>query len=84
VAYTHSDFSALVRAAVVSPDAWPLEKGIEQARANSWETTVSRMERIVAEAISVRADERRGRRRAVAPPPTARVAFTSTSREATP
>jgi glycosyltransferase involved in cell wall biosynthesis len=51
VAESHDEFVAAVRAAIETPDASLLARGLEQARASSWESIVSRMERIVRESI---------------------------------
>jgi glycosyltransferase involved in cell wall biosynthesis len=52
VARTHDEFVYCVRNAVEGPDAEMLDRGVHQARDNSWETIVSRMRRIIDEAIA--------------------------------
>jgi glycosyltransferase involved in cell wall biosynthesis len=54
VADTYEQFVAAVRAAIESPSAEMIARGLEQARANSWESIVARMERIIRDAIRTR------------------------------
>ena len=69
VAETDDDFVTATAAAMQNPDASMIARGVEQARANTWESIVARMERIVREALRSRtergiaaAKERAGRR----------------------
>jgi len=69
VAETDDDFVTATASAMQSPDAAMIARGVEQARANSWESIVARMERIVREAFRSRSErgvaaakERAGRR----------------------
>jgi glycosyltransferase involved in cell wall biosynthesis len=69
VADTHDDFVTAAAAAINHPDAAMIARGVEQARANSWESIVARMDRIVREALRARSErgiaatrERAGRR----------------------
>ncbi|MFL5618002.1 MAG: glycosyltransferase [Gemmatimonadaceae bacterium] len=55
VADSAAAFAAAVRAAIERPSAEMIARGLEQARANSWESIVSRMERIIRDAIRTRA-----------------------------
>ena len=54
VAHSAPEFVAAVREAIESPNAELLARGLEQARANSWESIVARMERIVRDAMRTR------------------------------
>ena len=54
VADSQAEFVAAVRAAIERPNGEMIARGLEQARANSWESIVSRMERIVRDAIRTR------------------------------
>jgi glycosyltransferase involved in cell wall biosynthesis len=54
VAYSHDEFAQAVREAIESPNEELIARGLEQARTNSWESIVSRMERIVRDAIRAR------------------------------
>jgi glycosyltransferase involved in cell wall biosynthesis len=54
VAESPAEFVAAVRAAIESPSAEMISRGLEQARANSWESIVARMERIIRDAIRTR------------------------------
>ena len=54
VAESYAEFVEAVRIAIEAPDAALLARGREQARANSWESIVSRMERIVREGVRTR------------------------------
>ena len=54
VADSRDDFVNAVRYALVSPDVSMIARGIEQARANTWESIVARMDRSVREALRVR------------------------------
>ena len=56
VAESADDFVTATAAAINMPDLATIARGIEQARANSWETIVARMERIVREGLRTRAD----------------------------
>jgi glycosyltransferase involved in cell wall biosynthesis len=60
VARSAEEFVAAVRTAIEAPDAEMIARGLEQARANSWESIVSRMERIIRDAMRTR-DDRAGR-----------------------
>jgi glycosyltransferase involved in cell wall biosynthesis len=60
VAHSTEEFIAAVRAAIKAPNAEMIARGLEQARANSWESIVSRMERIICDAMRTR-DDRAGR-----------------------
>jgi glycosyltransferase involved in cell wall biosynthesis len=60
VARSPEEFVAAVRAALEAPSAEMIARGLEQARANSWESIVARMERIIRDAMRTR-DERAGR-----------------------
>jgi glycosyltransferase involved in cell wall biosynthesis len=69
VAPTDDDFVTAAAAAMLNPDAAMIARGVEQARANTWESIVARMERIVREALRSRSErgiaaakERSGRR----------------------
>jgi glycosyltransferase involved in cell wall biosynthesis len=55
IAHSPAEFVAAVREAIDSPSAEMIARGLEQARANSWESIVARMERIVRDAMRVRA-----------------------------
>jgi hypothetical protein len=54
VADSYEEFVAAVRDAIESPSAELIARGLEQARANSWESIVARMERIIRDAIRTR------------------------------
>ncbi|NUQ21095.1 MAG: glycosyltransferase [Gemmatimonadaceae bacterium] len=54
VAESRDEFVNAVRHALVSPDMSMVARGIEQARANTWESIVARMDRIMREALRVR------------------------------
>jgi glycosyltransferase involved in cell wall biosynthesis len=54
VARSPEEFVAAVRAAIDAPNAEMVSRGLEQARANSWESIVARMERIIRDAMRVR------------------------------
>jgi glycosyltransferase involved in cell wall biosynthesis len=54
VANSHQEFVAAVRTAIESPNAELIKRGLEQARSNSWESIVARMERIIRDAIRTR------------------------------
>jgi glycosyltransferase involved in cell wall biosynthesis len=60
VAHSTEEFIAAVHAAIEAPNAEMIARGLEQARANSWESIVSRMERIIRDAMRTR-DDRAGR-----------------------
>ena len=69
VAESDDDFVTATAAAMQNPDATMIARGVEQARANTWESIVARMERIVREALRSRSErgiaaakERAGRR----------------------
>jgi glycosyltransferase involved in cell wall biosynthesis len=51
VAHSYAQFVHAVRAAIESPDQELIARGLEQAKSNSWESIVSRMERIIRDAI---------------------------------
>jgi glycosyltransferase involved in cell wall biosynthesis len=66
VARTPEEFVAAARKGAVSPDDALLELGLEQASHNSWSSIVSRMERILQQAIqAAEAPRLAGSRRAV-------------------
>jgi len=72
VADSHDEFVALVRQAAMEPDEELIECGLEQAEHSSWASIVSRMERIIQQAIQVgeaprAAGTRRAERSAAAP-----------------
>jgi glycosyltransferase involved in cell wall biosynthesis len=54
VAHSAPEFVAAVREAIGAPNAELLARGLEQARANSWESIVARMERIIRDAMRTR------------------------------
>jgi glycosyltransferase involved in cell wall biosynthesis len=54
VAHSHAQFAQAVREAIESPNAELIARGLEQARSNSWESIVSRMERIIRDAVRTR------------------------------
>jgi len=54
VADTYEEFVTAVRAAIESPSREMIARGLEQARANSWESIVARMERIIRDATRTR------------------------------
>jgi glycosyltransferase involved in cell wall biosynthesis len=54
VARSAEEFVAAVRRAIEQPSAELIARGLEQARANSWESIVSRMERIIRDAMRTR------------------------------
>ena len=54
VADTYEEFVAAVRDAIDRPSAEMIARGLEQARANSWESIVARMERIIRDAMRTR------------------------------
>jgi glycosyltransferase involved in cell wall biosynthesis len=54
VADSPAEFIAAVRAAIDAPNAELIARGLEQARAHSWESIVARMERIIRDAIRTR------------------------------
>jgi glycosyltransferase involved in cell wall biosynthesis len=58
VAESPEEFVAAVRAAIERPNAEMIARGLEQARANSWESIVSRMERLIRDAIRTRESRR--------------------------
>jgi glycosyltransferase involved in cell wall biosynthesis len=69
VAMSDDDFVTATATAMLNPDAAMIARGVEQARANTWESIVARMERIVREALRshsergiATAKERSGRR----------------------
>ncbi len=51
VAHSHEEFVILAKEAMDEPNHELVARGIEQARANSWESIVSRMDRIVRESL---------------------------------
>jgi glycosyltransferase involved in cell wall biosynthesis len=54
VADSPVEFVAAVRSAIERPSAELIARGLEQARANSWESIVARMERIIRDAMRTR------------------------------
>ena len=54
VANSHDEFIELCRAATESPDKDLIEKGLEMASANSWESIVEKMEGHIAEALATK------------------------------
>ena len=66
VAESYEEFVEAVRIAIESPDTALLARGLEQARANSWESIVSRMERIVREGVRTREQRSTRPERAIA------------------
>ncbi|MDB4883369.1 MAG: glycosyltransferase [Gemmatimonadetes bacterium] len=54
VASSHEEFVEAIREAIASPNAELIARGLEQARTNSWESIVARMERILRDAIRTR------------------------------
>src|SRR4029079_11162327 len=54
VAQSQAEFVDAVSAAIEHPNAEMIARGLEQARANSWESIVSRMERIIRDAVRTR------------------------------
>ena len=54
VADSYEEFAAAVREAIERPNAELIARGLEQARANAWESIVARMERIVRDAMRTR------------------------------
>lgn len=58
VADSPEEFVAAVRSAIEHPNAELIARGLEQARANSWESIVARMERIIHDAIRTRESRR--------------------------
>jgi hypothetical protein len=54
VARSPEEFVTAVRSAIEHPNAEMIARGLEQARANSWESIVSRMERIIRDAMRMR------------------------------
>jgi len=52
VARSPEEFVELVRAAAASPDAALLRQGIEMATCSTWESTVSRMRELIADAVT--------------------------------
>jgi glycosyltransferase involved in cell wall biosynthesis len=56
VAESADDFVTATALALSSPDAAMIARGVEQARANTWESIVARMERIVREALRARSE----------------------------
>ena len=55
VAHTPEEFTAAVHSAMESPSKPLIARGLDQARANSWESIVARMERIIETAVESRA-----------------------------
>jgi glycosyltransferase involved in cell wall biosynthesis len=56
VAENADDFVTATAVAIDAPDVAMIARGIEQARANSWDTIVARMERIVREGVRTHGD----------------------------
>jgi glycosyltransferase involved in cell wall biosynthesis len=54
VAHSAPEFVAAVREAIESPNDELISRGLEQARGNSWESIVARMERIIRDAMRTR------------------------------
>ena len=54
VAHSPQEFVTAVRAAIEAPSAELIARGLEQARANSWESIVARMKRIIRDAVRTR------------------------------
>ena len=54
VADSYEEFAAAVRDAIERPNAELIARGLEQARANAWESIVARMERIIRDAMRTR------------------------------
>jgi glycosyltransferase involved in cell wall biosynthesis len=54
VARSPEEFVAALRAAIDAPNVEMVSRGLEQARANSWESIVARMERIIGDAMRAR------------------------------
>jgi glycosyltransferase involved in cell wall biosynthesis len=54
VARSPEEFVAAVQAAIEAPSAELIARGLEQARTNSWESIVARMERIIRDAMRTR------------------------------
>jgi len=54
VANTPAEFVSAVGTAITSPNAELIARGLEQARSNSWESIVARMERIIRDAVRAR------------------------------
>jgi glycosyltransferase involved in cell wall biosynthesis len=62
VARSPEQFVAAVRSAIESPSTELIARGLEQARANSWESIVARMERIIGDAMRTRESKKRAER----------------------
>jgi glycosyltransferase involved in cell wall biosynthesis len=54
IARSQAEFAEAVRSAIEEPDESLIALGLEQARSNSWESIVARMERIIADAVRSR------------------------------
>jgi glycosyltransferase involved in cell wall biosynthesis len=54
VASSRAEFVRAVREAIERPNAELIARGLEQARAHSWESIVARMERIISDAMRTR------------------------------
>jgi glycosyltransferase involved in cell wall biosynthesis len=54
IARSPAEFAEAVRSAIEEPDESLIALGLEQARSNSWESIVARMERIIADAVRSR------------------------------
>jgi glycosyltransferase involved in cell wall biosynthesis len=54
VARSHDEFVSRVRGAIAAPDTALIQRGLEQARGNSWECIVAAMEHIVRSAVAER------------------------------
>jgi len=54
VAHSHDLFVQAVRKSIESPSQELIGRGLEQAKQNSWESIVSRMERIIRDAVRAR------------------------------
>jgi hypothetical protein len=54
VADSHDEFIAMVGRALETPDEEMIARGLVEARNNTWDSVVGRMDRIVAEAVRAR------------------------------
>jgi glycosyltransferase involved in cell wall biosynthesis len=61
VADTHDEFVAAVGRALDAPDRAMIERGLEEARRNTWASVVARMGRIMTDAVQARAARGAGR-----------------------
>jgi glycosyltransferase involved in cell wall biosynthesis len=60
VANDSNEFIAAVRGAIERPNAELIARGVEQARQNSWDSIVSRMQRVMERSLNVRTPSRVG------------------------